>query len=295
MNRSRSLFTNSHVEPCPEYKYVRKAANKRSQEVKAHCEDLWHDFSEHADTHFLDEFPLHFHQRWFEMYLTVSLIRAELSVTCPKPGPDILLRFNGMRIWIEAVCVTEGMPGKPDSVPLLENGKAREVPITQYVTRICNALDEKQKKFRNYIKDGIVKCGDLQVIAFNSGEIPGLLVNLDECMMRSLYGVGDIVLTLNKTSGNVVNTSRQSISTIAKSSGAEIGVQPFVDGSMRHVSSALASWANAYNRPSKLCGDFVLYPNLSCGNPLSGNLLPVAEEWSFTETEDSWSGLKVPR
>ena len=75
MNRSRSLFANSHDAPSPEYKYVLNAADERSQEVKAHCEDLWCDFSKHADEHFLDEFPVHFHQRWFEMYLTVSLIR----------------------------------------------------------------------------------------------------------------------------------------------------------------------------------------------------------------------------
>ena len=114
-------------------------------------------------------------------------------------------------------------------------------------------------------------------------------------MIRSLYGVDDMFVTFNKTTGKFGETGRQSILTIAKSSGAEIGVQPFIDGSMKHVSSALASWANAYNRPSNLGADFVLYPNLSCSNPLLGSMLPVAEEWSFTETEDSWSVSRVRR
>ena len=295
MNRSRSLFTNSHDAPSPEYKYVLNAADERSQEVKAHCEDLWSDFSKHADEHFLDEFPVHFHQRWFEMYLTVSLIRAKLPVTCPKPGPDILLNLGKRRIWVEAVCATEGQLGKPDSVPPVECGKARNVPIMQYVTRIRNSLSEKERKFREYKKKGIVKCGDHQVIAVNSGAICGLFGNLDECMMRSLYGVGDMFVTFNKTSGKFGETGRRSVLTIAKFSGAEIDVQPFVNESMEHVSSVLASWANAFNRPSNLGADFVLYPNLSCSNPLLGSMLPVAEEWLFTETEDSWSGSKDRR
>ena len=41
--------------------------------AKAHCEDLWSDFWEYADEHFVDEFRVNFHERWFEMYLTVSL------------------------------------------------------------------------------------------------------------------------------------------------------------------------------------------------------------------------------
>ena len=296
MKRDKSLFSHSHSTPCDEaYRYVKKAVDETAKRMKAHCEDLWCDFSEHADRQFLVEFPLHFHQRWFEMYLTVSLIRMGLKVKCPNSGPDIFLNLGGKRIWIEAVCATEGLPGKPDSVPPTEYGKVQEVPIKQYVTRIRNSLDEKERKFREYKKKGIFKCGDYQVIAFNGGGISGLLGKLDVCMMRSLYGIGDMFVTFNKTSGTFGKTGHQSILTIAKTSGAEIGVQPFVDGSMKHVSSALASCANAYNPSTSLCADIVLYPNLSCSNPLPGSMLPAAQEWSFTETEDSWSGSKIRR
>ena len=252
MNRSRSLFSYSHNSPCQAYLNVKNADDENSQEAKAHCEDLWHDFSEHADTNFLDEFPARFHQRWFEMYLTVSLIRMGLPVKCPKPGPDIFLSIDGRRIWVEAVCATDGQAGKPDSVPPTEYVKVQEVPIKQYVTRIRNSLDEKERRFRKYINDKTVECGDLQVIAVNSGEVSSLFGNLDVCMMRSLYGIGDMFVNFNKTTGKFGKTSHQSILTIAKTSGAEIGVQPFVDGSMKHVSSALASCANAFNVPSNL-------------------------------------------
>lgn len=74
--------------------------------ARAHCEDLWIDFQEFADPNFRAEFAYRTHERWFEMYLTVSLIRAGHKVICRKPGPDILLKEDGRRIWIEATCAT---------------------------------------------------------------------------------------------------------------------------------------------------------------------------------------------
>ena len=296
MKKGKRLFSYSHNAPSPEYQAVLNATNERNQKVKAHCEDLWHDFSDHADENFLKEFPVNFHQRWFEMYLTVSLIRKGLTVKCPKPGPDVLLTVDGRRIWIEAVCATEGQAGKPDSVPRREKGKAQNVPTSrQHVARIRNSLDEKEKKFRKYIRDKIVCRNDLTVIAVNCGEIPFLWADFDDRMIRSLYGVGDRFLIYDKASAGIVNAGRKSIQKIEKTSGAAIGVQPFLDGSMEHVSSALASWACAFNLPSELGGDYVLYPNLSCTNRWTTNLLPVAEEWSFRETEDWWSGEKIQR
>ena len=293
MKKGRSLFSDSSKSSSLAYERVLNAANEHFRTAKAHCEDLWSDFSEYADRHFLDEFPVNFHQRWFEMYLTVSLIRAGLAVESQNSGPDVFLTIGERRVWIEAVCVTEGQVGKPDSVPPLELGKAGDVAIKQYVTRIRNSLDEKAKKFETYLEKGLVGHDDVLVIAVNGGQIPFLSADLSVCMMRSLYGVGDIILSLNRHTGRIVDSDRQHLEKIEKASGAEIGVQPFVDGSMDHVSAVLSSWANAFMRPSTLGGDFVLYPNLSCSNHWVRSLLPVAEEWSFEEDECGWSGEKT--
>ena len=236
MKKARSLFSDAHNAPCPAYRYVLDAVDERSRSVKAHCEDLWRDFSVYADRHFVDEFPVNFHQRWFEMYMTVSLVRAGLTVECPKPGPDVLLTLGGRRIWIEAVCATKGRAGKPDSVPHLENGKVQDVPVRQYVTRIRNSLEEKARKFRTYIEKGIVDRGDVTVIAVNSSQIPFLSADLDDCMMRSLYGVGNRIVTLSRDTGRIINAERESIKTIAKTSGKAIGAQPFLDGSTQQGS-----------------------------------------------------------
>lgn len=296
MKKRDQLFSHSCYGACLLYRKVREAGDERYERVRAQCEDLWCDFSEHAEKNFLKEFALHFHQRWFEMYLTVSFIRAGLVVKRLKSkGPDVLVTIDGKRIWIEAVCLTGGDAGKPDSVPELKFGTVQDTPVEQYVMRIRNSLDMKANKFKKYVADGIVHRDDYAVIAINGGEIPFWVADVDRCMQRSLYGVGDMVLKFDRDSRKFVDAEHESIQTIQKASGAKIGVQPFVDESMKYVSCALASWADAFNLPSSLGGDYVLYPNLSSTTPWVADLLPVAAEWSFKETQEGWSGKKKDR
>ena len=295
MKNTGNLFSKSPKEACLTYRRVRDAADERCESVRVQCENLWSEFAEHADANFLSEFAVNFHQRWFEMYLTVSFIRAGLTVRCLKPGPDVLVTVDGIRIWIEAVCATPGQDGNPDSVPASTLGKVQEIPIRQYVTRIRNSVEEKVKKFERYIDSGVVENGDFSVIAVNGGEIAGLAGYLDECMLRSLYGVGDIVVTIDRDSRRHTEADRMSVRTISKMSGAKIGVQPFVDGSMVNLSCVIASSVNAFNLPATRVGGYVLYPNLSCTTRWIENMLAVAEEWSFRETEEGWSGRRIDR
>lgn len=296
--KKRCLFSDSSEPSCPEYQDVLNPVNEQCRVAKAHCEDLWRDFSGYATKRFLKEFRLHFHQRWFEMYLTVTLIRAGLTVEyrSREHGPDVLLTSAERRVWIEAVCVTEGQVGKPDSVPPFEvggRGGLIDEFLRPYQMRILNSLDAKSKQFKNYLKNGVVGHDDVLVIAINGGGIP-MFPDWSECMMRSLYGVGNIVLTLNRSTKEVVDSRRESVEKIEKASGSEIGVRPFIDGSMDHVSAVLASGKLPPSPPSRLGSDFVLYPNFSCRTPWVRSLLPVAAEWSFEEDESGgWEVKKI--
>ena len=70
---------------CHVYDDVRNRVNERCHSVREHCEDLWRDYRKFADENFPVEFALQFHQRWFEMYLSVTLLRRGIAVKCIKP------------------------------------------------------------------------------------------------------------------------------------------------------------------------------------------------------------------
>lgn len=46
----------------PAYSNVRAAAREGSARARAHCEELWRDFSRYASKQFIAEFPYHFHR-----------------------------------------------------------------------------------------------------------------------------------------------------------------------------------------------------------------------------------------
>ena len=112
-------------------------------------------------------------------------------------------------------------------------------------------------------------------------------------MKRSLYGIGDPLAELNRRTGSIVDFGHMQVEAVRKSSGAKVPVQPFVDGSVEHVSAVLGSHADAVNRASELGNDFVLYPNLTAKNPWPQRILNVGKEWRFDESDDEWRGTLV--
>lgn len=305
MHQENKLFQN--LPPNSSLYYEKMYANDsvRFGKAREHCEDLWRDFAPHADRHFLSEFRgsipdrelgnLRTHARWFEMYLTVSLMRLGLDIRCPKPGPDILITAGSRRVWIEAVCASTGQTALPDSVPEPEYDKAMSTPIDKYVLRIRNSLDDKAEKFRTYISKGVVGREDLLVIAINVGLV-NLMPHLYHCMRRSLYGEGDLILHFDKRTGRVVRTHYETTPEVSKRSGSPVGLTPFIDGSMGHISAAMASWATAQYPPVGLGDDCVLYPNLSSVNAWPKGMLPMGEEWFVRESddrEDEWGLTKI--
>ena len=261
--------------------------------ARQHCEDLWSDFRSLADENFRREFAEHTHERWFEMYLTVSLVRAGYQVDCPKPGPDVLLDVDGRRVWVEAVCASSGKADLPDSVPKRQFGQVVREPTDQYVLRIRNSLEEKQKKYLHYFESGIVCRGDMVVVAINVYAVDGPGPYIDDHIKRSLYGVGDATLQFDRRSRSIVGVGHKTVLKVKKSSGASVGVQPFTDGSMAHVSAVLASHASALNLPDQLGGDFVLYPNLSAEKAWPHGILRLGSEWRFEEREEVGQGVRV--
>src|SRR5690606_5784336 len=143
------------------------------------------------------DFPRRLHERWFEMYLAVALLRVGIDVKRPKPpAPDLLLTIGGRRIWIEATCANAGDPSKPDSVPQPRYAKPGEAPVvrerpTDAMTfRISNSLRVKEQAFGAYMQRGIVAADDVTAIAINVHAIPYAWTDMDDLMRRALYGLG---------------------------------------------------------------------------------------------------------
>jgi hypothetical protein len=163
------LFSNEEASD-PGYRNIRDGSDRRLKLAKWHCEYLWMRFRPHADNEFRTEIRRTFDARYWEMYLTTSLIFAGFDVTCPKPGPDVGIIFSGQRIWFEAVAPNCGDPGKPDSVPTKADGL---VPEEKIILRYLNGSSTKYKdQYPKWLANGTVSEKDAMVYAINPWAIP---------------------------------------------------------------------------------------------------------------------------
>jgi len=254
-------------------------------------EGLWRRFHGLADPNFLLEIRRDFHARFWEMYLTCALLDHAhpngYQVSCPKPGPDILLEFQGNRIWVEAVTATNGVPGLPDTV-VEPNPDGGRIPEEKLVLRYTNALREKDGKYLKYLRKGTVRKDDSFVIAINAHALAyrwTQAANDAPRFLKSLYPLGHYQVLINRQSGDIVGHQNEPRFQIVKANGAEVPVQAFLQRRSRAISAVLCSFANAASHGVPLGRDFELAYNPVARCPIATASIPSKRSWAAELTD----------
>lgn len=255
-------------------------------------ETLWAQFYSFADPNFLTEIRRDFQARFWEMYLTCTMLQHQdrgYCVSCPKPGPDILLEFNGSRIWIEAVTATNGAPGLPDT--LGPKGDAAN-PEEKIVLRYTTAIQEKYRKYLGYLREGHIAKNDAYVIAINAANLLYKWTHaVDDAppFVKALYPLGYYQLLLDRISGDIVGHQNETRSEIIKASGKKVPVYAFMDRRWRGISAVLCSFAlPTYTGTLGL--DFELAYNPMARSPLHTGLITAKRVWT-AELNESGGNL----
>lgn len=288
--RPRQLFSRGKAES-PAYRNLRRGTSPHARSGKAFCERLWEKFLPDADDNFRVEVRRNFYGRFWEMYLTCTLRKHArkrgYSVSCPKPGPDILLEHAGRRIWIEAVAASDGDPSKPDSVVEPSKDEAYAVPDEKIILRYTIALAEKYRKYCAYYRDGTVKSDDSYVIAINGfplsyrwadGEIPRIL--------KAVFPLGPLQIVFDRNAKEVVETKHQHRPTIYKATGKPVSTEFFANAEYASVSAILFSRANACMSTFPLGTDFLVVHNPHASHPIPHGLLSCREYWKAADKEE---------
>jgi hypothetical protein len=77
--------------------------------AKQYVERLWRTYAPYADRHFREDARRHFHQRYWEMYLAVTLMDAGFSlIKQADEGPEFSIEIEGRRVWVEAIAPDGG-------------------------------------------------------------------------------------------------------------------------------------------------------------------------------------------
>jgi hypothetical protein len=260
-----TLFTHGEA-PDPGYRGIRDATDGPLRSARYHCEYLWILFKHHADNDFRTDLRTHFDARYWEMYLTTSLILAGHSVTCPKPGPDVGIVYRGQRIWFEA---TSPDCGKPGTLGHINEPLDGPVPEEKIILRYLNSISTKyNEQYANWLKKGIVSEKDAFVIAINPWEIPFDHRDRDPPrILQAAYTVGERYIVVDKDAATAVGSGYH-FRDIIKKGDADVDTGVFQRQEYSGLSALLCSRVDAANRHGEFGDDFQLAPNPHAKVPL---------------------------
>jgi hypothetical protein len=288
------------------YKNLRDPPSENAAKCRAYCDSLWDRFRPYADAHFPQDFAVHTHQRFWEMYLSATLLDAGHMIIAPKPGPDFGLMQYGRRIWIEAVAATPGALGKPDSVPQLEpqEGKMTSgyVPQDKIVLRCTSAIAAKfPTQYKKHLELGLIHPDDCYVIAVNHAETYHFVdVGTPPYMLRAVLGLGSHFVTIDRTSGEIASQGVQYRGSISKATGTLVETRLFLSSQSAPVSAVIGSVTTigtpVHLGQHNMGQDFLLIHNPTARNALPEEFLIRGQEVrvSVGEREFEVSGRELP-
>ena len=203
-----------------DYESLNFPINEHTQRCRDFVECLWRDYSEFADKNFLSNAKNNFHQRFWEMYLSVTFVRKGYKVIkTPDESPDVCIQMNGKKIWIEAVAPGPGTG--LDQIPIPEFGKANWVPTDQIALRYLNVLNTKFHKYQTYVKKEIVGSSDIFVIAINCSKVPHAYFGSSlPYHVQALLPIGPPNVIFDVATDSIVKTGYSFKDSVVKNSGS---------------------------------------------------------------------------
>ena len=270
----------------PTYVNLRDLKNEWNEPAREFAESLWERFCSFADPHFLTEVRHDFQARFWEMYLTCAIQefadQQGSILSCPKPGPDILLERDNSRVWVEAVVATNGTPGRPDSVAEPNPDGSGKIPEEKLVLRYANAISEKYRKYQGYLRDGIINKNDAFVIAINGAALSYKWTQLENDVprfLKAVYPIGVYQLLLENRTGKIIGQQNEPRFNIMKASGAAVGTMSFLERRSRGISAILGSSADVMWHSLALGVDFELAHNPNSRAPIADFVIPAKKGW----------------
>lgn len=264
--------------------YIALRDHPRLADARACVEELWARFAPFADSGFIQDIALHFHARYWEMYLGCLIQDAGFSLIPPRnKGPDISVKLpSERRLYIEAVAPGPGTT--EDAVPEPEpfrNLIAGDVPVEKIVLRIRSVIEKKFEKYGSYLKDNVIQANDLYIIAINPGIIEKARTDEDPpFILQSVFPIGNLMDIFDRNDPAFRDVRYDTRWAINKNNGEAIQTNVFLDSAYCGLSAVLFSNAHALTLLPRPTGtEVVLVHNREPRNPIERGALKIGREY----------------
>lgn len=259
--------------PCRDLGYRNTRDLPQGARHKQFVEQLWTRFYPLADPHFREDARNHFNQRFWEMYLAVTLLDHGFDLHRQgDEGPEFYALINGRRVWFEAIAPDGG--SGDDRVPEPEDGKVSRVPIQKILLRFTNAFDEKRKKYATALKKRIVSGDDAYVLAINSRSIPHAAWGGSRLpyFVQAFLPFGEFTISIDPTTLERRESYYQYQPQVLKLSGSPVSTEIFLNAESSFCSAVLHSVVDCANHPERLGDDFSILHNTQSISPIDASM-----------------------
>jgi|SRR3972149_848028 len=239
-------------------------------EIKEFVEQLWQEYRPYADIHFRNDAKAHFQERFWEMYLGVTLISHGFTLDAGgTTGPEFYVTNARKKIWWEAIAPGRG-EGE-DAVPELVYGASvtTKVPAEQIILRLRHAIEEKYGKYQRYLEQDVLNGDDSYVIAVNSTHVHPIVSEIElPYIIKAILPFGNLTVVWDMSENRLIDTFHEYCNSIRKKRGSDVSTDIFFDPRYSGISAVLHSNVDAVNKPVEFGADFVLIHNPCARNPI---------------------------
>jgi hypothetical protein len=247
--------------------YIATRDHPRGRTAREFCEALWVRYASLADPHFREDARTNFLQRFWEMYLGVTLLDRGIPLQRQgDEGPEFCATLDGRRVWFEAIAPRPGEG--PDRVPDIILGEAQYVPTEKILLRLTSALAAKRERYLSAVAKGIIRAEDAYVLALNSRGVPhAFLGDGVPYFVQAFLPFGPLTAHIDTQTLKITKTSYAYRAAVRKANDTEISTRTFLDRDASFCSAVLHSAVDCANHPSELGADFAVLhnPNAAVG------------------------------
>jgi hypothetical protein len=222
-------------------------------------EELWQEYKSLslADKHFLEDAKKHFIQRFWEMYLAVTLRKRGIKpVRVSGKGPEFYFIHESKRVWVEAVA-----PGPGNGPDAVQTQDVR-VPQEKILLRYTNALAEKLLKYKWAVGKGIVKPEDHYVVAVNCSLIPHARIHGELPFVLMAYlAIGYPEIALNRNTKKILDSYNLYRDKVIKKSGCSVSTDSLLNPEYEGITGVLYSEVDPTRCPPNMGRDFCFLHN----------------------------------
>jgi len=261
------------------------------KERRERFDKLWAKYKPYADSHFLSQIKIKFHQRSWEMYVGNILLEKGLSIQSQNEGPDFVLKNQA---YIECVAPTKGDPTKPDSVPEMfvatkpEEIRVQDVPVDKMILRITQAIKDKAlDQYENWKSKNWFDSKIPYVIAINTGDLAHVEDSSMPNVLKALFGFQFMQINIKSGATNFSHRNE-----VPKTNNEPVLVNYFVSQDFSFISGVLFSDKTVLNHPENLGDDCIFVNNPFANNQVDESFVGLFKSW--TASKDN-SGINLKK